>query len=135
MEWGGSWALFPPGASRSPPPPPATGLLARPLGLQSRSRVHIYIYIYTYIYIYVAAGHRVSRPRGTGSVGESVGEGAEAAGRGSRGTAAAHKAPGGEECLGHRLPSCWATNDFTVVLGHQSINGNLRAVGWAKQTR
>ena len=37
----------------------------------------IYIYIaYIYIYIYVCSpGHRVSRPRGTGSVGDSVGEG------------------------------------------------------------
>ena len=48
--------------------------------------VYIYIYIYAYIYtciyicIYVCVcvcnpGHRVSRPRGTGSVGDSVGEG------------------------------------------------------------
>ena len=33
------------------------------------------VYIYMYTYMYVAAGHRVSRPRGTGSVGVSVGEG------------------------------------------------------------
>ena len=39
-----------------------------------RCCVHIYIHIYTYIYIYNPA-HRVSRPRGTGSVGDSVGEG------------------------------------------------------------
>ena len=32
--------------------------------------------MYVYIYIYIlGAGHRVSRPRGTGSVGDSVGEG------------------------------------------------------------
>ena len=35
----------------------------------------IYIYIYIYIYGPCGAGHRVSRPRGTGSVGVSVGEG------------------------------------------------------------
>ena len=44
--------------------------------------IHIYIcicmYIYIYIYIYICnPAHRVSRPRGTGSVGDSVGEGAE----------------------------------------------------------
>ena len=34
------------------------------------------IYIYIYIYIYICnPGHRVSRPRGTGAVGDSVGEG------------------------------------------------------------
>jgi hypothetical protein len=40
--------------------------------------VYIYmsIYIYIYIYTYICnPGHRVSRPRGTGSVGDSVGEG------------------------------------------------------------
>ena len=48
--------------------------------------IYIYIshiYIYTYIYIYThtdttgQSGHRVSRPRGTGSVGDSVGEGTQ----------------------------------------------------------
>ena len=39
--------------------------------------MHICIYAYTYIYIYICnPAHRVSRPRGTGSVGDSVGEGA-----------------------------------------------------------
>ena len=38
--------------------------------------IYIYIHIYIYIYIYICnPGHRVSRPRGTGSVGDSVGEG------------------------------------------------------------
>ena len=42
--------------------------------------IHIYIHIYTHththIYIYICnPGHRVSRPRDTGSVGDSVGEG------------------------------------------------------------
>ena len=38
--------------------------------------MYIYIYIYMCIYIYICnPGHRVSRPRGTGSVGDSVGEG------------------------------------------------------------
>ena len=42
--------------------------------------MYIYIYIYyTYIHTYTdttgQSGHRVSRPRGTGSVGDSVGEG------------------------------------------------------------
>ena len=32
------------------------------------------MYVYIYIYIYIP-GHRVSRPPGTGSVGDSVGEG------------------------------------------------------------
>ena len=37
--------------------------------------------IYIYIYIYICnPGHRVSRPRGTGSVGDSVGEGRESKG-------------------------------------------------------
>ena len=40
----------------------------------------MYIYVYIYIYKYTdttgQSGHRVSRPRGTGSVGDSVGEGA-----------------------------------------------------------
>ena len=36
--------------------------------------------ISTYIYI-LGVGHRVSRPRGTGSVGDSVGEGAPGSGR------------------------------------------------------
>ena len=39
--------------------------------------MYVYIYIYIYIYIYVCnPAHRVSRPRGTGSVGDGVGEGA-----------------------------------------------------------
>ena len=51
--------------------------------------IYIYIYIYVYVYIYICIciyiyiyiyicnpGHRVSRPQGTGSVGDSVGEGA-----------------------------------------------------------
>ena len=43
--------------------------------------MYMYMYIYVYIYIYKytdttgQSGHRVSRPRGTGSVGDSVGEG------------------------------------------------------------
>ena len=47
--------------------------------------VYIYVYIYEYVYVYIiyvciyiymlGAGHRFSRPRGTGSVGDSVGEG------------------------------------------------------------
>ena len=38
--------------------------------------MYIYVYIYIYIYIHICnPGHRVSRPRGTGSVGDSVGEG------------------------------------------------------------
>ena len=41
-------------------------------------RLYIYIYIYIYIYALARAGRRVSRPRGTGSVGDSVGEGADA---------------------------------------------------------
>ena len=54
--------------------------------------IHIYAaYVHIYIYIYIvggngrptaarllAPGHRFSRPRGTGSVGDSVGEGPEA---------------------------------------------------------
>ena len=36
----------------------------------------IYTYIYMCVYIYICnPAHRVSRPRGTGSVGDSVGEG------------------------------------------------------------
>jgi len=43
--------------------------------------MYIYIYVYMYMYIYICIyicnpAHRVSRPRGTGSVGDSVGEGA-----------------------------------------------------------
>ena len=41
--------------------------------------IHIYIYTYIHIYIYIYIcnpAHRVSRPRGIGSVGDSVGEGA-----------------------------------------------------------
>ena len=38
--------------------------------------MYIYIYVCMYVYIYICnPGHRVSRPRGTGSVGDSVGEG------------------------------------------------------------
>ena len=41
--------------------------------------IYIYIYIYIYIHTYTdttgQSGHRVSRRRGTGSVGDSVGEG------------------------------------------------------------
>ena len=37
-------------------------------------RQSLIIYVCIYIYI-LGAGHRVSRPRGTGSVGDSVGEG------------------------------------------------------------
>ena len=36
------------------------------------------MYMYIYIYIYICnPGHRVSRPQGTGSVGDSVGEGCQ----------------------------------------------------------
>jgi len=44
--------------------------------VQARGHRPIYIYIYIYIYICNPA-HRVSRPRGTGSVGDSVGEGTQ----------------------------------------------------------
>jgi len=39
---------------------------------QRRTRIHKWIYIHIYMY---NPGHRVSRPRGTGSVGCGVGEG------------------------------------------------------------
>ena len=39
----------------------------------------MYMYVYLYIYIHICnPAHRVSRPRGTGSVGDSVGEGQRA---------------------------------------------------------
>ena len=43
----------------------------------SHTHTHTHTYIHTYICMYIytlGAGHRVSRPRGTGPVGDSVGE-------------------------------------------------------------
>ena len=40
------------------------------------AEIEVYIYIYVCMYVYICnPGHRVSRPRGTVSVGDSVGEG------------------------------------------------------------
>ena len=70
--------------------------------------IHIYTYVYVYIYTYIhtyihtytdttgQSWNRVSRPRGTGSVGDNVGEGIER-GRGCKGEERKHSRRHGME--------------------------------------
>jgi len=46
--------------------------------LHTHTHTHTHTYIHTYTDTTGQSGHRVSRPRGTGSVGDSVGEGQKA---------------------------------------------------------
>ena len=98
-------------------------------------RVRVYTYIHTYMHTHgqlwptgsVGAGHRVSRPRGTGSVGDSAGEGRQTAGW-TAARASSSGARGGPSALeeGRRPERGAAFNHALSYHPRQSIKPSAR---------
>ena len=98
---------------------------------RARARVHIHTYMHTHGQLWptgsVGAGHRVSRPRGTGSVGDSAGEGRQTAGW-TAARASSSGARGGPSALeeGRRPEGGAAFNHALSYHPRQSIKPSAR---------